>query len=55
MQDGMDRLAGVRVQDHEGARARVLHHLGGCGLVVVLVAVVSGGRMTSATMAGVGG
>jgi len=37
MQDGMDRLAGVRMQDHEGARARVLHNLGGCGLVVVLV------------------
>src|SRR5689334_17720647 len=37
MQDGMDRLAGVRVQDHEGARARVLYKAGGCGRVVVLV------------------
>ena len=35
--DDAYRLAGVRVQDHEGARARVLHDLGGCGRVVVLV------------------
>jgi hypothetical protein len=35
--DDAYRLAGVRVQDHEGARARVLHKVGGCGRVVVLV------------------
>jgi hypothetical protein len=35
--DDAYRLAGVRVQDHEDARARVLHNLGGCGRVVVLV------------------
>jgi hypothetical protein len=33
--DDAYRLAGVRVQDHEGAR--VLHNAGGCGRVVVLV------------------
>src|SRR6516162_380346 len=31
------RLAGVKAQDHEGARARVLHEVGGRGRVVVLV------------------
>src|SRR6266536_1797577 len=35
--DDAYRLAGVRVQDPEGARARVLHNVGGCGRVVVRV------------------
>jgi hypothetical protein len=35
--DDADRLAGLRLRDDEGGRIRALHHVGGCGHVVVLL------------------